>query len=172
MDDSQYESTFRILTQVYGDFTPSHYFQIMVDSHCPRLTQILIKCVQNPIEICIGLCFWIVWTPPYKFIQAIFVCVGLFQCKHTLNNMRSTLNVLTQVCCSFNPFHHFSNKQYVFNTLNCEVKWQFSCYLFESGILLRKDWWLETPYAFWFYAYNYCINLRILILRPLKLYSH
>ena len=44
----------------------------MVHSHCPTLRpsmiQIPIKCVQHPMEICIGLCFW---APPHYSIWAI-----------------------------------------------------------------------------------------------------
>ena len=35
-----------------------------------------IKCVQNPMEICIDLCFWAVWTPPQNSTQGIFYRSG------------------------------------------------------------------------------------------------
>ena len=44
----------------------------------PRPIQILIKCVQNPIEVCISVCLWTVWRPPHNSAQAIFI--GLFFC--------------------------------------------------------------------------------------------
>ena len=38
------------------------------------------------MEICIGLCVSAQWPPQHNSFQAIFIdlCLGLFQCKHTI----------------------------------------------------------------------------------------
>ena len=66
--------------------------RLMVNLHflgpSPRLIQKALKWVQNPMEICVGLCPWAVWTPSDNFVQVIFyrslslsrVC----HCKHTI----------------------------------------------------------------------------------------
>ena len=71
----------------------------------PRLIQVSITCVQNPMEICMGLCLLRSMDPstsiPYKpFAIGLCLCLGVCQCKHT-STMFKTL------CTSSRKDTHF-----------------------------------------------------------------
>ena len=57
----------------------------MVHTHCPtpRPIQTPIKCVQNPMEICIVLSLSSI-TSPDNSMQSIFIVLGVGQCEHTI----------------------------------------------------------------------------------------
>ena len=63
-------------------------YLLMVHSRCPRprptVIQISIKCVQNPMEICIILCVWAQWPLQHNSFQDIFIDLYLGLGKHTI----------------------------------------------------------------------------------------
>ena len=67
----------------FNNFSSPSLKILLVHSHCPipRPT----KCVQNPMEICIGFCLSSMNTST-QFLQAIFIglCLGVWQYKHAI----------------------------------------------------------------------------------------
>ena len=109
----------------------------LVHLHCPRL--ILIKCVQNPLEICVGLRVEAVETFPHIILKPTSLDLGLIgQWKHTI---RSSPHPASQsfVCVDLctNLFSHFYlQRKNDRNKGNTICQWSVSSHLLAVALHL------------------------------------